>query len=77
MRSMAERTDPHRTDPHAGESMVGPHGAADDHGESDGHDDHAHAASSLGPIDAMAWGAAAVGVVLGLVVVLALVQAQG
>ena len=66
-----------RTDPHAGESMVGPHGAADDHGEADGHDDHAHGAPSLGPFDVMAWGAAAVGVILGLVVVLALVQAQG
>lgn len=66
-----------RTDPHAGESMVGPHGATDDHGESEGHDDHAHGAMSLGPIDALAWTAAAIGVVLGLVVVLALVQAQG
>ena len=66
-----------RTDPHAGESMVGPHGATDDHGSDDGHDDHAHATTSLGPFDAMAWSAAAVGVVLGLVVVLALVQAQG
>jgi len=64
-----------RTDPYAGESMVGPHGAADDHGDSDGHDDHAHDGMWLGPIDVMAWGAAAVGVVLGLVVVLALVQA--
>lgn len=74
---MAERTDPQRADPHAGESMVGPHGATDDHGEADGHDDHAHGAASLGPIDVMTWGAAALGVVLGLIVVLALVQAQG
>ena len=74
---MADRTDPVRADPHAGESMVGPHGVTDDHGESDGHDDHAHAAASLGPIDTLAWGAAAVGILLGLVVVLALVQAQG
>jgi len=72
MRSMTERTDPH-----AGESMVGPHGAPDDHGSDAGDDDHAHGASSLGPFDAMSWGAAALGVVLGLVVVLALVQAQG
>lgn len=66
-----------RTDPHAGESMVGPHGVAEDHGEAGSHDDHAHGASSLGPIDAMSWGAAALGIALGLVVVLALVQAQG
>ncbi len=66
-----------RTDPHTGESMLGPHGDADDHGSDAGHDDHAHGASSLGPFDVMSWGAAALGVVLGLVLVLALVQAQG
>ena len=66
-----------RTDPHAGESMVGPHGVPEDHGSDDGHDDHAHAEVALGPIDTMSWGAAALGVILGLVVVLALVQAQG
>ena len=38
-------------DPHAGESMVGPHGAADDHGDAHGHDDHAHGGEALGPID--------------------------
>jgi hypothetical protein len=32
---------------------------------------------ALGPIDTVSWGAAALGVILGLVVVLALVQAQG
>ena len=63
-----------RPDPHAGEAMVGSHGAADDHGGDHGHDDHAHAGMALGPIDVQAWGAAAVGVLLGLVVVLALVQ---
>lgn len=54
-----------------------PHGSTDDHGAADGHDDHADAGIALGPIDVASWGAAAVGVVLGLVVVLALVQAQG
>jgi hypothetical protein len=62
-------------DPHAGESMVGPHGAADDHGDDSGHDDHAHAAETLGPIDVTRWTAAAIGVLLGLFVVLALIQA--
>jgi hypothetical protein len=37
-------------------------------------DDHAHAETALGPIDVSRWGAAALGVLLGLVVVLALVQ---
>jgi hypothetical protein len=59
---------------HAGEDMVGPHGSAEDHGGDHGHDDHGHANVALGPIDVQAWGAAAVGALLGLVVVLALVQ---
>lgn len=72
---MAERQDAH-ADPHAGESMVGPHGSADDHGEDSGHDDHAHGGvTALGPIDVPAWSAAAVGVFLGLLVVLALTKA--
>jgi hypothetical protein len=61
--------------PHAGESMVGPHGVADDHGEDHGHDDHGHGGDTLGPIDLPMWGAAALGIVLGLVILLALVQA--
>jgi hypothetical protein len=62
-------------DPHAGESMVGPHGAADDHGDAHGHDDHAHGGETLGPLDFPAWAAAVLGVVLGLVVLFAFVQA--
>ena len=51
-----------------------PHGSTDDHGEDGGHDDDAHGdAMALGPIDVPRWGAAAVGVLLGLVVVLALI----
>jgi hypothetical protein len=66
-----------RTDPHAGESIEAPHVVVDDHASDDGHEDHAHAEVALGPIDTVSWGAAALGVILGLVVVLALVQAQG
>jgi hypothetical protein len=62
-------------DPHAGESMVGPHGDADDHGDTHGHDDHAHGGDALGPVDVRAWGALLAGIALGLIVVLALVQA--
>jgi hypothetical protein len=62
-------------DAHAGESMVGPHGAADDHGDDHGHDDHAHGGETLGPLDVRAWGAALLGIVLGLVVMIALIQA--
>ena len=49
MASMVERLEP-KADPHAGESMVGPHGDAMDHGDTHGHDDHAHPAMDLGPI---------------------------
>ncbi|HET7180854.1 MAG TPA: hypothetical protein VFI15_01325 [Candidatus Limnocylindrales bacterium] len=68
-------TETHGSDPHAGESMVGPHGSSADHGEDHGHDDHAHGGDALGPINVAAWGAAALGIVLGLIVVLAFVQA--
>ena len=51
-----------------------PH-AADEHTTDDvhGHDDHSRGAE-MGPIDPRAWGALAVGIAFGLVVVLALVQ---
>ena len=66
----------HTGDAHAGESMVGPHGAADDHGGDHGHDDHGHGGGdTLGPIDLPMWGAAVLGIVLGLIVLVAFVQA--
>lgn len=65
------------TSPHTGESMVGPHGSADDHGEDHGHDDHAHGGDTLGPINLPAWGAGVLGIVLGLIVVFAFAQAAG
>jgi hypothetical protein len=64
-----------RHDPHAGEAGVGPHGAPDDHGDTHGHDDHAHDTETLGPVNVLAWAAAIGGIALGLVVMLALVQA--
>ena len=52
------------------------HHATDDHGEDHGHDDHAHDHTDpLGPIDVFAWGAGALGVVLGLAVAWAFVVA--
>jgi len=71
---MTERHGP-QADPHAGESTVGPHGDAMDHGGAHGHDDHAHAGMDLGPVDVASWGAAATGILLGLIVVLAFVRA--
>ena len=64
--------------PHEGESMVGPHGTMDDHGGDHGHDDHnmgeGHGSEAIGPVDVRMWGAAALGVLLGLVVVWAFVS---
>ncbi len=71
---MTERHDP-QVDPHAGESMVGPHGDALDHGDTHGHDDHAHAGMELGPIDVTAWGMGLLGILLGLVVAAAFLVA--
>jgi hypothetical protein len=62
-------------DPHAGEAMVGPHGAADDHGETHGHDDHAHASETLGPIDRLAWTMGGLGILIGFVIAAALIAA--
>ena len=62
-------------DPHATESMIGPHGSTADHGDTHGHDDHAHSGEVLGPVDIPAWGAALLGIVLGLVVIFAFIQA--
>lgn len=56
------------SDPHASEVLpTGPHGTVD-HGDEAGHehDDHAHPAAALGPIDWPAWGAGAVGIAIGL-----------
>ena len=63
--------------------MVGEHGKPDDHGADHGadpgHDDHdmdeGHGGEALGPIDTVAWGAAVLGIVLGLVVFVALLLA--
>ena len=56
-----------------------PHHQADDHGADHGHQDNAHgeahAAEALGPVDITRWGAAVLGVVLGLVTLVAFLQA--
>ena len=44
------------------------HHLTDDHGGDHGHDDHAHGEEPLGPVDVAAWGAAALGVVIGLAI---------
>ena len=61
---------------HPGDVVDEAHGP-DDNGETDGHDDHAHAEEALGPVDVQAWGALALGVAAGLLVVLCLVVSIG
>ena len=55
----------HEPDPTGPE---GQHG----HGDAD-HDDHGHGGDELGPVDVQAWGALALGVAAGLLIVLCLV----
>jgi hypothetical protein len=57
---------------HPGDLAGEAHGP-DDHGETHGHDDHAHAEEALGPVDVQRWGALALGIGAGLLVVLCLV----
>ena len=89
---MSERPDPHAADAVVGdrgkpddpEDDPGAghgddmHGAGGDGAHGDGgHGDGGHGAEALGPIDVQAWGAAVIGVALGLVVVLAFVLGGG
>lgn len=74
---MADHPEPRAADAAGPHDGVGPHESVDDHGDDGGHGDHAHAEEPLGPIDVQSWSAAAGGVLLGLLVVLALIQALG
>jgi len=73
--------DPHEADGPGRDDTTGQHAvtdghhAPDDHGEDHGHDDHGHADEPLGPIELWAWGAGALGVVLGLAVAASFVLA--
>jgi len=63
-------TPPAGPTPHAAADLHdGPVHDAVDHGEDHGHDDHAHGAEALGPIDTWAWGAGALGLVVALIMV--------
>ena len=64
----------HETDAPGHEGAVAHH-TTDDHGDTDGHDDHAHAEEPLGRIDVWAWGAGLFGIALGLVMTAAFVLA--
>jgi hypothetical protein len=57
----------HATPHHPGDVENETHGIGD-HGEDHGHDDHGHETDTLGPVDTQAWGAFALGILLGLVV---------
>ena len=53
------------------------HHRTDDHGDDHGHDDHAHGEEPLGPIDVAAWGAGALGILLGALVAFCFGMATG
>ena len=62
---------------HDSDALAGPHGA-DDHGADHGHDDHGHGDGDvLGPVDVLAWGAGALGILAGLVVALVMASSAG
>ncbi|MEO7665343.1 MAG: hypothetical protein ABIV26_09475 [Candidatus Limnocylindrales bacterium] len=64
-------------DRHESDAMAGPHGVGD-HGGDHGHDDHAHAdGEALGAVNLAAWGAGALGILMGLVVALAMAMSAG
>jgi hypothetical protein len=69
-------TDPHDADAPGHEGALAHH-ATDDHGDDHGHDDHVHGDDALRPVDVRAWGAGALGVVLGIVVTVCFVLATG
>jgi hypothetical protein len=67
---------PHQ-DAHASDATTGPHGSMADHGEDHGDDDHAHAEEPEVRFDIPAWGAAILGVLFGLAVVIVIAIASG
>lgn len=70
MHAMSGTETSHEPDPTGSD---GEHGH-DDGGHGDGnHDDHGHGGDELGPVDVQAWGALALGVAAGLLIVLCLV----
>lgn len=62
--------DPHAADAPGHAGSAGLHHDVTDHGDDGEHDDHAHGEEPLGPIDLYAWGAGAVGIVIGIVMAL-------
>ena len=66
----------HAKPDHPGDLESEPHGIGD-HGEDHDHDDHGHETHVLGPVDTQAWGAFALGILLGLVVALSITISIG
>ena len=70
MHAMSGTETGHEPDPADPDSA---HGHDDGRHGDGGHDDHGHAGEELGPVDVQAWGALALGVAAGLLIVLCLV----
>ena len=73
------RTETHAEPPrHAAADLHdGPVHDTADHGGDQGHDDHGHEGEPLGPIDPFAWGAAALGIGIALVMAVCFALATG
>jgi len=76
---MPAMTADHHADDASGHEGAVAHHLPDDHGQDQGHDDHAHGeqAEALGPIDTAAWAAGAAGVLVGLVIAAAFALSTG
>jgi len=64
-----------QTTPAMSDTDHGAHGAPAAHGTGHGHDDHGHAADTLGPIDWTMWGVGVLGVVVAAIIVVGFVIA--
>jgi ABC-type Zn2+ transport system substrate-binding protein/surface adhesin len=58
-------------------AVEGDHGSTADHGDDHGHDDHAHAGGTLGPIDWTMWAIGVLGVIVALIITAGLAAATG
>ena len=68
-----------QTTPAMSDTDHGAHGATPAHGTAPdaghGHDDHGHAADTLGPIDTVMWGVGVLGVIVAAIIVVGFVIA--
>lgn len=77
MRYLAAMSDPTHPDPSRAGTGADPHHAPGDHGDMHEHADAAHEAEALGPVDVAAWGAGALGLLIGVAMAVCFALATG